>query len=413
MRNYACGEFCYSERNDQPGSSSLRRSKVVKSGLGMLAAAISLIIYQTDALALNVLPLHTFGIAPGDGADPEGGLTRRGGFLWGTTCAGGSANLGTIYRFQISNPSNYGIYHDFTGAPDGFCPSSDLTLVQGGGSTLYGTTDFGGNFSGYQGGTLFKILASGSFAYQRIYSFNGMPSDGSVPHGQLIYKQGLLWGTTERGGTSDIGTVFNAPLTGGTDTLFYSFQPPQTGDGSVPFAGLTYVANTNTFYGVTAKPQNRAFKYGSQGYQALQQTGESRTKLIKIGTSLYGGTATGTIFKLSQSGNVNVLYTFNGYPTDGDDVWGDIVYADIGHGPRIYGTTQAGGANDMGAVFEIDLAGNETDLYSFTGGADGAGPRAGLQVATVNGQTVIYGTTSYGAGTGCGGYGCGTVFQLQ
>ena len=41
---------------------------------------------------------------------------------------------------------------------------------------------------------------------------------------------------------------------------------------------------------------------------------------------------------------------------------------------NLYGTTNGGGASDAGVVFKVDTSGNETVLYSFTGGADGAIP---------------------------------------
>lgn len=52
---------------------------------------------------------------------------------------------------------------------------------------------------------------------------------------------------------------------------------------------------------------------------------------------------------------------------------------------------------------------NETVLWSFGSGTDGGTPYANL--IEVNGT--LYGTTAFGGGTGCHGYGCGTVFSLD
>jgi uncharacterized repeat protein (TIGR03803 family) len=41
---------------------------------------------------------------------------------------------------------------------------------------------------------------------------------------------------------------------------------------------------------------------------------------------------------------------------------------------NLYGTTLRGGTAGAGIVYKLDTAGNETVLYSFTGGADGDSP---------------------------------------
>ena len=45
---------------------------------------------------------------------------------------------------------------------------------------------------------------------------------------------------------------------------------------------------------------------------------------------------------------------------------------------NLYGTTFFGGTADAGVVYKLDPAGNETVLYSFTGGVDGANPYSGV-----------------------------------
>jgi uncharacterized repeat protein (TIGR03803 family) len=52
----------------------------------------------------------------------------------------------------------------------------------------------------------------------------------------------------------------------------------------------------------------------------------------------------------------------------------------------------------------------ESVLYSFSGGADGATPAAGVIVDSAGN---LYGTTEYGGGNAdCGSFGCGVVFKM-
>ena len=103
------------------------------------------------------------------------------------------------------------------------------------------------------------------------------------------------------------------------------------------------------------------------------------------------------------------VYTFTG-PNGANPLGGLIVDAN----GNFYGTAGNGGDNGFGAVFEISQAGNnppvETLLYSFTGGADGAGPASGL---TLDASGNLYGTTVFGGNLeGCYNSGCGVVFEI-
>jgi uncharacterized repeat protein (TIGR03803 family) len=62
---------------------------------------------------------------------------------------------------------------------------------------------------------------------------------------------------------------------------------------------------------------------------------------------------------------------------------------------NLYGTTYAGGAFNQGTVFRLSPSGKEKVLYSFTGGSDGAHPRAGLLRDSAKN---LYGTTTFGNG---------------
>jgi uncharacterized repeat protein (TIGR03803 family) len=102
-----------------------------------------------------------------------------------------------------------------------------------------------------------------------------------------------------------------------------------------------------------------------------------------------------------------VLHSFKG-GTDGESPYGGVVRDTAGN---LYGTTAQGGAFSNGTVFKLDTTGKETVLYSFTGGADGAIPLAGL-IRDAAGN--LYGTTEVGGDLTCNsGIGCGTVFKLH
>ena len=76
---------------------------------------------------------------------------------------------------------------------------------------------------------------------------------------------------------------------------------------------------------------------------------------------------------------------------------------------NLYGTTSFGGAANAGVVFKLDPAGQETVLYNFTGGADGASPSTVLLRDPAGN---LYGTTKTGGQTTCL-YGCGVLFKLN
>src|ERR1700722_14907688 len=107
------------------------------------------------------------------------------------------------------------------------------------------------------------------------------------------------------------------------------------------------------------------------------------------------------------------IYSFSG--PDGASPLGKLVFDQVGN---IYGTTQLGGANGEGSVFELSPNGDgtwtETTIYSFCQQAncsDGSNPTAAL---IFDGAGNLYGTANTGGGPRCpsGGGGCGNVFEL-
>ena len=138
-----------------------------------------------------------------------GVLAGKNGILYGATALGGSANEGTV--FQLTPPLTRGgawtatTLYEFAGGSDGEYPQNVLAADKDG--NLYGATESGGA-SGL--GTEFKLTPTqhGAWTKTILHNFTG-GSDGSGPAAGLIFgRQGALYGTTVAGGTSDNGTVF-------------------------------------------------------------------------------------------------------------------------------------------------------------------------------------------------------------
>jgi len=99
----------------------------------------------------------------------------------------------------------------------------------------------------------------------------------------------------------------------------------------------------------------------------------------------------GTIFRITPSGTLTTLHSFNG--TDGTEPHA-LVQATNGN---LYGTTSFGGTNSDGTVFEITSSGKLTTLVSFNV-TNGEAPEAGLIQGT---DGNFYGTTSKGGANTC------------
>jgi uncharacterized repeat protein (TIGR03803 family) len=310
-------------------------------------------VFQLDTSGtLNVL----YSFAGGDGSHPRATLiTDAAGNLYGTTINGSAQDAGTV--FQVTPSGTLNLLYIFTGGSDGALPFAGVIADAAG--NLYGATN-GGGASGQ--GAVFQLDLSGTLTV--LYSFIG-GNDASPWAGLIADAAGNLYGTTEGG--DGPGEVFQLTPSG-TLNVLHNF----TGrDGAVSHGTLIFDAAGN-LYGTTHNG-------GTSGY--------------------------GTVFQLDPSGTLTVLHSFTGgsngaYPEAG-------VIADMAG--NLYGTTYGGGAGGQGTVFQLTPSGTLTVLYSFTGGADGGRPGADL-IADAAGN--LYGTTALGgANTSCPG-GCGTVFEL-
>jgi uncharacterized repeat protein (TIGR03803 family) len=284
------------------------------------------------------------------------------GNFYGTTSDVGFVGQGAI--FKLTSGGALTVLHSFTGLSDGGVPLAGL--VQASDGNFYGVTTRGGDpASGC--GTAYRVNASGTET--TLHAFAGHPNDGCQPWPALMQAgDGNLYGTTFVGGAANLGTVFKI-TTGGTVTILHSFCT-QSGcpDGAEPQAGLVQGSDGNLY--------GEAFVGGANNV--------------------------GSVFKITTSGTLTTLHSFNG--TDGSQPSGWLVQGSDGN---FYGTTSMGGANGGGEIFKMTSSGTLTTLHSFcsqSGCADGLQPEAGLLQAS---DGNFYGTT-----LGGGAHASGTIFAI-
>jgi uncharacterized repeat protein (TIGR03803 family) len=183
-----------------------------------------------------------------DGSVPHGGVVRdQAGNLYGVTYAGGTNNGGVVYQLVPSGGGwTESVLRNFDPASDGINPVGGLLLDKSG--NLYGTTTQGGSLGG---GTVFMLSpAGGGWTSTVLYNF----SKGAEPSASLTMDAaGNLYGTTTRGGKNNLGTIFKLiPGSGGwTYQSLKEFTSDLT-DGALPVSDVTIDAYGH-LYGTTWK----------------------------------------------------------------------------------------------------------------------------------------------------------------
>lgn len=341
--------------------------------LGMVVFIVC--VFQV-AQAQTFTVLHSFRNT--DGANPVGTLVRDNlGNLYGTTFNGGLLSDGVVFKLDTS--ANESVLLSFNGA-DGEMPNAGLILDHSG--NLYGPAEEGPGGAG----VLFALSQQGN--ERLLYAFQGgLGRNPRVPEGALLpdpaRTSGAFFGTTVVGGNGDCqvgcGTIFELEPAGtGVLRVLYSFSGGA--DGGTPIGPLV-LDTAGNLYGVALTGGNL-----SCPQEPLR--------------------GCGTVFKLTRTGQLTVLHTFDG-GADGGGPQPGLLFDSAGN---IYGTAEIGGNTNCdlgcGTIYKITPGGQFSVLYAFTGAADGNSPNGGL-VRDSEGN--LYGTTSQGTTASI----WGTVFELE
>ena len=290
------------------------------------AGTVFEIVKTTSGYASTPTTLVNFNVAGANGSYPHGGLIAdANGNLFGTTIYGGTSGAGTVFEI-VNTTSGYASVPttlvNFNGT-NGANPYAGLMADANG--NLFGTTLNGGTFGA---GTVFEIVKTTSgYASTPTTLVNFNVSNGANPYAGLIADvNGNLFGTTFDAGAFGAGTVFEIVKTtsgyASTPTILVNFN---VANGQGPQSGLIADANRDLF-GTTeyggASGDGTVFEIvkTTSGYASTPITlvnfdgtnGQGpRSGLLAdangdlFGTTSAGGTSDdGTVFELTGSGFV-------------------------------------------------------------------------------------------------------------
>ena len=315
-----------------------------------------------------------------DGGYPyySGVIADAAGDLFGVTSIGGTSGDGVVFEIPFTDGSyatTATTLVSFDGT-DGSTPEGNLFMDATG--DLFGTTSTGGTFGH---GSVFEIpYADGSYASTPIVlaSFNAV--NGSDPiTGLVADANGNLFGTTEVGGAYDDGTVFEIPYIDGsyasTPTVLVSFHGY---NGNVAQLGGLLVDSAGDLFGTTGgletDPSGTVFEIpyvdGSYASTPITLASFDNTdasfgmfgSLVEdangdlFGTTQVGGqSGDGTVFKLpyvdgSYASTPIIIASFDG--TDGQNPLAGVTFDS---GGDLVGTTNYGGTDNEGTVFETPI----------------------------------------------------------
>lgn len=362
---------------------------------------------QGTILSVNKDGTNGFGMSdfagyPRDGSYPfyTTPFQASDGNLYGPTYTGGTANLGAIYKYDLSAGANSCskalIYSNTGGGSLNFANLNELSDGKLYGIQSYGGTDFVGQLYRIdKDGTNKTVIhnfrnAATPVTYTTAAAatpnhFN-LKYDGTIPYGFVVEgPDGKIYGTTYVGGSNGLGTVYRCNKDGSSYEII-AF-------GSSAYYSIPYAS------GATAKYHHGAFRL-PWGNVAIDATGKVYV------TSYHGGNLNiGSVAVMDANGaNLKIVKDFDvasGY----HPVRGALIIDN-----KIYGTTRyGGGGTSIGTVWCANLDGsNYTKLKTFDNSnapyADGVEPWAGL----VYDGTHLYGTTLVYGGIGT----VGTIFKI-
>jgi uncharacterized repeat protein (TIGR03803 family) len=420
----------------QETTMSSRKARCISRNETTVRLACVALLMTVFALSAQIANAQSFQVihnftGAGDGAAPRSGLTMdAGGNFYGTTSAGGTANLGTAYRLKRAGSGwTLSPLFIFTGNDSGGTPYGRLTIAADG--TLYGTTTIGGNENGgchpLGCGIIFCLTPPPTPPHSALTLWNQTSivrfgqAQGKAPMGDLIFDpSGNIFGATPSGGRNQYyGAIYQVTHSSGgwAVSVLYNADDEDPA-GYFPHSGV--VLDNGNLYGDFSDggplQSGTFFELSPNGTGWTEQTIHDFDPAVDgsfpvgglvrdssgnyFGTTSSGGVGNGgTVFELARVNGgwtFSVLYSFS---SAGQNC-GPSDTLSMDAAGTLYGTTRCGGQSANGSVFKLTPSNGGwtfTSLHDF-GGPDGAAPNRVVLDAGGN----LFGTTYAGGATGSG-----------
>ena len=410
--------------------------------VSLVIAGVSGMLLKELSVAPHLKPeiLHSFTGKNGDGAslDRCGVTIGPDGAFYGFTFRGGTLGHGTVYRLSRSGGAwREEVIYTFTG-PNGRMPEG--APVFGPDGSLYGAASVGG---AEDHGLIFRLkpptTPGGAWTGLAIHQFTPSRGDGADPAESPIFGSDVgLYGTTRYGGPHTAGIVYELLPPSGAgeewkERVIHRFT--RKDNDAEPWGGVVFGKDGN-LYGTAfgrpglvfqlRPPANPGREWDEKllyHFQMNSPGGDSPVASLTAGANgeLYGTTqwgginAAGTIFEMAPSGSDGawthtVLHRFASQAADGiEPICGMLVGPD----GVLYGAAEKGGTWGLGTIFKLTPPARsggswtETVLYNFTGqNGDGLQPNSNPHLIFDKTGGLVGTTVSGGA------FGGGTVFRL-
>ncbi len=314
------------------------------------------------------------------------------GNLFGMTLSGGANGGGVLFEWDPVS-GNYCKRHDFTGY------LLYGTLLQADDGKIYGT----------KGNAFFEWDAVADTFYQKVILTD--TQQGDTPSGALCQApNGKLYGLTTRGGTENLGVLFEWDPSTDMYTKKLDFNGRENGGNP---AGSLVLTGENKLVGVTEK--GGTYDYGvlfewdidAETYVKKFDFNEAENGSLPMGSfvslndgKLYSTTSTGgkynygVLFEWDIQGRTFTKKADFTGEENGKTPVGTMIRAD---NDKFIGVTKSGGANDQGVIFSWDpVTGELSDQHDFMDEDYSVIP-VGTLLKADNGK--IYGMTSMGGGS--------------